>query len=59
MVRNAVGDPAAVAGLGTAPTEGTQADLEKLAGASDTAAALRMQEAKRKLFAEIRQKRTA
>ena len=38
----------------------TQADLEKLAGAeSDTVAALRMQEAKRKLFAEIRQKRTA
>ena len=38
----------------------TQADLEKQARAeSDTAAALRMQEAKRKLFAEIRQKRTA
>ena len=38
----------------------TQADLEKLAGAeSDTAAALRMQEAKRKLFASIGQKRTA
>src|SRR5579872_2064151 len=38
----------------------TQADLEKHAGAeSDTAAALRMQEAKRKLFASIRQKRTA
>ena len=38
----------------------TQADLEKLAAAeSDTAAALRMQEAKRKLFVEIRQKRTA
>ena len=38
----------------------TQADLEKQAGAeSDTTAALRMQEAKRKLFAEIRQKRTA
>jgi transposase InsO family protein len=38
----------------------TQADLEKLAGAeSDTAAALRMQEAKLKLFAGIREKRTA
>jgi transposase InsO family protein len=38
----------------------TQADLEKLAGAeSDTAAARRMQEAKRKLFAGIRQKRAA
>jgi transposase InsO family protein len=38
----------------------TQADLEKLAQAeSDTAAALRMQAAKQKLFAEIRQKRTA
>ena len=38
----------------------TQADLEKLAGAeSDTAAALRMQEAKRNLFASIGQKRTA
>ena len=38
----------------------TQADLEERAGAkSDTAAALQMQEAKRKLFAEIRQKRTA
>ena len=38
----------------------TQADLEKLARAeSDMAAALRMQEAKRKLFIEIRQKRTA
>jgi transposase InsO family protein len=38
----------------------TQADLEELAGAeSDTAAALRMQEAKRKLFASIGQKRTA
>ncbi len=38
----------------------TQADLEKRAGAeSDTAAAVRMQEAKRKLFAKIRQKRTA
>jgi transposase InsO family protein len=38
----------------------TQADLEKRAGAeSDTTAAARMQEAKRKLFAEIRQKRTA
>jgi hypothetical protein len=38
----------------------TQADLEKLARAeSDMAAALRMQEAKRKLFSEIRQKRTA
>ena len=38
----------------------TQADLEKLAGAeSDTAAAVRMQEAKRKLFASIGQKRTA
>ena len=38
----------------------TQAELEKLAGAeSDTVAALRMQEAKRKLFAEIGQKRTA
>jgi hypothetical protein len=38
----------------------TPADLEKLAGAeSDTAAALRMQEAKQKLFVEIRQKRTA
>ena len=38
----------------------TQAGLEKLAGTeSDTAAALRMQEAKGKLFAEIRQKRTA
>jgi transposase InsO family protein len=38
----------------------TQADLEKVARAeSDTAAALRMQAAKRKLFAEIGQKRTA
>src|ERR1039457_3156178 len=38
----------------------TQADLEKMAGAeSDTAAAVRMQEAKRKLFASIGQKRTA
>jgi transposase InsO family protein len=38
----------------------TQADLEKQAGAeSDTAAARRMQEAKRNLFAAIRQKRTA
>lgn len=38
----------------------TQADLEKRARTeSDTAAARRMQEAKRKLFAEIRQKRTA
>jgi transposase InsO family protein len=38
----------------------TQASLERLAGAeSDTAAARRMQEAKRKLFAEIRQKRSA
>jgi hypothetical protein len=38
----------------------TQADLEKRAAAeSDTAAALRMQEAKRKLFTEIRQRRTA
>jgi transposase InsO family protein len=38
----------------------TQADLEKMAGAeSDTAAALRMQEAKRNLFTNIRQKRTA
>jgi transposase InsO family protein len=38
----------------------TQTDLEKRAAAeSDTAAALRMQEAKRKLFAAIRQKRTA
>jgi transposase InsO family protein len=38
----------------------TQADLEKLVGAeSDTAAALRMQAAKRKLFAEIRQRRSA
>lgn len=38
----------------------TQADLEKLAAAeSDTAAALRMQEAKRKLFVQIRQRRTA
>ena len=38
----------------------TQADLEKLAGAeSDTAAAVCMQEAKRKLFASIGQKRTA
>jgi transposase InsO family protein len=38
----------------------TQADLEKRAGAeSDTAAAVRMQEAKRTLFAKIRQKRTA
>jgi transposase InsO family protein len=38
----------------------TQADLEKRAGAeSDTMAASRMQEAKQKLFAEIRQKRTA
>jgi hypothetical protein len=38
----------------------TQGDLERQAGAeSDTAAALRMQEAKRKLFAEIRQKRSA
>jgi transposase InsO family protein len=38
----------------------TQADLEKLAAAeSDTAAALRMQEAKQKLFAQIRQRRTA
>jgi hypothetical protein len=38
----------------------TQADLEKRAGTeSDTAAASRMQEAKLKLFAEIREKRTA
>jgi len=38
----------------------TQADLERLAGAeSDTAAARRMQEAKAKLFVEIRQKRSA
>jgi len=38
----------------------TPADLEELAGAeSDTAAARRMQEAKRKLFAEIQKKRTA
>ena len=38
----------------------TQAELEKLAAAeSDTAAALRMQDAKLKLFATIRQKRTA
>jgi transposase InsO family protein len=38
----------------------TQADLEKQAGAeSDTAAARRMQEAKRNLFTAIRQKRTA
>jgi hypothetical protein len=38
----------------------TQAELEKLAGAeSDTAAAVRMQEAKRQLFAAIGQKRTA
>jgi transposase InsO family protein len=38
----------------------TQADLEKMAGSeSDTAAAARMQEAKRKLFASIGQKRTA
>ena len=38
----------------------TPAELEKLAGAeSDTAAASRMQEAKRKLFAEIGQKRSA
>jgi transposase InsO family protein len=38
----------------------TQRDLERMAGAeSDTAAAGRMQEAKRKLFAEIRQKRSA
>lgn len=38
----------------------TQADLEKMAGAeSDTSAAARMQEAKRKLFAAIGQKRTA
>lgn len=38
----------------------TQADLEKRAGAeSDTTVAMRMQEAKRKLFTEIRQKRTA
>ncbi|HLG96613.1 MAG TPA: hypothetical protein VKX49_09925 [Bryobacteraceae bacterium] len=38
----------------------TQADLEKLAGAeSDTVAAKRMQEAKIKLFAQIRQKRSA
>jgi len=38
----------------------TQADLEKLAGAeSDTAAAERMQEAKRKLFATFGQRRTA
>ena len=37
-----------------------QADLEQLAKKeSDTAAARRMQEAKRKLFAEIRQKRSA
>jgi transposase InsO family protein len=37
----------------------TQADLEKHAGAeSDTAAARRMQEAKRNLFTAIRQKRT-
>jgi hypothetical protein len=36
------------------------AELEKLAGAeSDTAAAVRMQEAKRQLFAAIGQKRTA
>jgi IS30 family transposase len=38
----------------------TQADLERQAKAeSDTAAGRRMQEAKRKLFAEIRQKRSA
>jgi transposase InsO family protein len=38
----------------------TQADLEQRAGAeSDTVAALRMQAAKQKLFADIRQKRTA
>jgi hypothetical protein len=38
----------------------TEADLERLAGAeSDTAAALRMQEAKRRLFAAIRQQKTA
>ena len=38
----------------------TQADLEALARReSDTAAARRMQDAKRKLFAEIRQKRSA
>jgi transposase InsO family protein len=38
----------------------TQADLEKLAAAeSDTTAALRMQEAKRKLFTLIGQRRTA
>ncbi len=38
----------------------TQADLERLAGAeSDTSAARRMQEAKLKLFAQIRQKRSA
>ncbi len=38
----------------------TQSDLERMAAAeSDTAAAGRMQEAKRKLFAEIRQKRSA
>jgi hypothetical protein len=38
----------------------TEADLERLAGAeSDTAAALRMQEAKRRLFASIRQQKTA
>jgi transposase InsO family protein len=38
----------------------TPADLEKMAGSeSDTAAAARMQEAKRKLFASIGQKRTA
>ena|ERR1039458_7683420 len=41
-------------------TDTTQAELEKLARAeSDTTAARRMQEAKRKLIAEIRQKRTA
>jgi transposase InsO family protein len=38
----------------------TQGDLERQAGAeSDTASARRMQEAKRKLFTEIRQKRSA
>jgi hypothetical protein len=38
----------------------TQADLEKQAGTeSDTAAARRMQEAKRNLFTAIGQKRTA
>ena len=61
VVRNAMGDLRQLPGLGRRLKPGTtQADVEKQAGAeSDTTVALRMQIAKRKLFTEIRQKRTA